>query len=344
MTQSLPLVLGIETSCDETAVGIVSGRKLLSNVIASSVNEHERFGGVVPEIASRAHLEAIWPAIARATNEAKVSLDDLDAIAVTAGPGLVGALLVGVSAANGLALALDKPLYGVNHLASHVAVDLLTHDKRVGPAIALLVSGGHSSILKLDSLAGSYEQLGRTLDDAAGEAFDKIARLLGLGFPGGPLIDSEAKSGRAEIDFPRGMTAAKDQADHRFDFSFSGLKTAVSRYVKATPEYQRANVAASFQEAVVDVLTMKSIDACKESGIETLLIGGGVAANSRLREMAEDRAAKAGLELRIPPASLCTDNGAMVAALGAELLRQGVKTSDLGIAVDSSASVSVISF
>ncbi|MEY2822641.1 MAG: hypothetical protein RLZZ485_277 [Actinomycetota bacterium] len=344
MTQSLPLVLGIETSCDETAVGIVSGRKLLANVIASSVNEHERFGGVVPEIASRAHLEAIWPAIARATNEAKVSLDDLDAIAVTAGPGLVGALLVGVSAANGLALALDKPLYGVNHLASHVAVDLLTHDKTVGPAIALLVSGGHSSILKLDSLAGSYEQLGRTLDDAAGEAFDKIARLLGLGFPGGPLIDSESKSGTAEINFPRGMTAAKDQADHRFDFSFSGLKTAVSRYVKATPEYQRANVAASFQEAAVDVLTMKSIDACKESGIETLLIGGGVAANSRLREMAEDRAARAGLELRIPPASLCTDNGAMVAALGAELLRKGVKPSGLGIAVDSSASVSVISF
>jgi len=344
VTQSQPLVLGIETSCDETAVGIVAGRNLLSNVIASSVDEHERFGGVVPEIASRAHLEAIWPAIERAAREAKISLDDLDAISVTAGPGLVGALLVGVSAANGLALALDKPLYGVNHLASHVAVDLLTHEKPVGPAIALLVSGGHSSILKLESLTGSYEQLGRTLDDAAGEAFDKIARLLGLGFPGGPLIDREAKSGKVAIDFPRGMTAAKDQGDHRFDFSFSGLKTAVSRYLKATPQYLRADVATSFQEAVVDVLTMKSIDACKASGIETLLIGGGVAANSRLRELAGERAKKAGLELRIPPASLCTDNGAMVAALGAQLLSDGVSPSELGIAVDSSASVSTTSW
>ena len=342
--QNQPLVMGIETSCDETAVGVVSGRNLLSNVIASSVDEHERFGGVVPEIASRAHLEAIWPAIERSLNEAKVSLDDLDAIAVTAGPGLVGALLVGVSAANGLALALDKPLYGVNHLASHVAVDLLTHERPVGPAIALLVSGGHSSILKLDSLTGPYQQLGRTLDDAAGEAFDKIARVLGLGFPGGPFIDREAKSGHVNIDFPRGMTAAKDQADHRFDFSFSGLKTAVSRYLKATPEHVRADVAASFQEAVVDVLTKKSIDACKESGIETLLIGGGVAANSRLREIAGERAKKAGLELRIPPASLCTDNGAMVAALGSQMVSDGIAPSELGIAVDSSANVSMISW
>ncbi len=344
MTQNQPLVMGIETSCDETAVGIVSGRNLLSNVIASSVDEHERFGGVVPEIASRAHLEAIWPAIERSLSEAKVSLDDLDAIAVTAGPGLVGALLVGVSAANGLALALDKPLYGVNHLASHVAVDLLTHEKPVGPAIALLVSGGHSSILKLDSLTGPYQQLGRTLDDAAGEAFDKIARVLGLGFPGGPFIDREAKSGHVNIDFPRGMTAAKDQADHRFDFSFSGLKTAVSRYLKATPEHVRADVAASFQEAVVDVLTKKSIDACEESGIETLLIGGGVAANSRLREMADERAKKAGLELRIPPASLCTDNGAMVAALGSQMVSDGIAPSELGIAVDSSVSVTMTSW
>ncbi|MFM8926796.1 MAG: tRNA (adenosine(37)-N6)-threonylcarbamoyltransferase complex transferase subunit TsaD, partial [Rhodoluna sp.] len=218
------------------------------------------------------------------------------------------------------------------------------HEKPVGPAIALLVSGGHSSILKLESLTGSYEQLGRTLDDAAGEAFDKVARLLGLGFPGGPLIDREAKSGKVAIDFPRGMTAAKDQVDHRFDFSFSGLKTAVSRYLKATPQYQRADVATSFQEAVVDVLTMKSIDACKASGIETLLIGGGVAANSRLRELAGERAKKAGLELRIPPAPLCTDNGAMVAALGAQLASDGLPPTELGIAVDSSVSISVISF
>jgi N6-L-threonylcarbamoyladenine synthase len=339
-----PLVLGIETSCDETAVGIVSGRRLLANVVASSVDEHERFGGVVPEIASRAHLEAIWPAIERATSEASVVLEDLDAIAVTAGPGLVGALLVGVSAANGLALALDKPLYGVNHLASHVAVDLLTHEQEFRPSIALLVSGGHSSILKIDSLSTPFTSLGQTLDDAAGEAFDKIARILGLGFPGGPLIDREAKSGKVTIDFPRGMTAAKDQFDHRFDLSFSGLKTAVSRYLKATPEFVRADVAASFQEAVVDVLTMKALDACKEMGIDSLVIGGGVAANSRLREMAKERAKRAGVELRIPPAGLCTDNGAMVAALGARLVSDGIAPSPRGIAADSSAPVSLISW
>ena len=341
---SEPLVLGIETSCDETAVGIVSGRKLLANVIASSVAEHERFGGVVPEIASRAHLEAIWPAIERATEEAKVSLSDLDAIAVTAGPGLVGALLVGVSAANGLALALDKPLYGVNHLASHVAVDLLTHEAEFRPSIALLVSGGHSSILRVDRLSSSFVSLGQTLDDAAGEAFDKIARILGLGFPGGPLIDIEARHGKVTIDFPRGMTAAKDQEDHRFDFSFSGLKTAVSRYLKATPEHVRADVAASFQEAVVDVLTKKALDACRESGIDSLVIGGGVAANSRLREMAMERASMMGVELRIPPAVLCTDNGAMVAALGAQLVFDGVAPSSRGIAVESSAPVSLVAW
>ncbi len=341
---SQPLVLGIETSCDETAVGVVAGRQLLSNVIASSVEEHERFGGVVPEIASRAHLEAIWPAIERATAEAKVSLSDLDAIAVTAGPGLVGALLVGVSAANGLALALDKPLYGVNHLASHVAVDLLTHEKEFRPSIALLVSGGHSSILKVERLSSSFEAMGQTLDDAAGEAFDKIARILGLGFPGGPLIDREAKSGKVNIEFPRGMTAAKDQEDHRFDFSFSGLKTAVSRYLKATPDYLRADVAASFQEAVVDVLTMKALDACKATGIDSLLIGGGVAANSRLREMAKVRAEASGVEVRIPPAILCTDNGAMVAALGAALVADGIAPSPRGIAADSSAPVSLVAW
>lgn len=344
MSTDAPLVLGIETSCDETAVGIVAGRKLLANVVASSVAEHERFGGVVPEIASRAHLEAIWPTIDRALVESKVKLSDLDAISVTAGPGLVGALLVGVSAANALSLALDKPLYGVNHLASHVAVDLLTHEKKFRPSIALLVSGGHSSILKVESLSKSFHSLGRTLDDAAGEAFDKIARILELGFPGGPAIDRESKSGKVSIDFPRGMTAAKDQEDHRFDFSFSGLKTAVSRYLKATPDFVRSDVAASFQEAVVDVLTKKALDACQEFGIDSLLIGGGVAANSRLREIAEERASKVGVELRIPPAKLCTDNGAMVAALGATLVSDGVAPSDLGIAVDSSASVEMIAW
>ncbi|MEN9293070.1 MAG: hypothetical protein RL288_866, partial [Actinomycetota bacterium] len=321
---SEPLVLGIETSCDETAVGIVKGRKLLANVIASSVEEHARFGGVVPEVASRAHLEAMPATIQQALEISGVKLKDVDAIAVTAGPGLVGALLVGVSAANGLALALEKPLYGVNHLASHVAVDLLTHEEEIRPTIALLVSGGHSSILQVSDITSDIKSLGQTIDDAAGEAFDKIARLLQLGFPGGPLIDKEAKSGKVDaINFPRGLTNAKDLAEHEFDFSFSGLKTAVSRYLQATPEFVRADVAASFQEAIVDVLLQKSIKACQQTGIDSLVIAGGVAANSRLRTVAQQRCAKAGIELRTPPPALCTDNGAMVAALGSLAVAAG---------------------
>lgn len=337
-----PLILGIETSCDETAVGIVKGRKLLANVIASSVEEHARFGGVVPEVASRAHLEAMQPTIDKALQDSGIKLKDLDAIAVTAGPGLVGALLVGVSAANALALALNKPLYGVNHLASHVAVDLLTHEKEVKPTIALLVSGGHSSILQVNDITNEIQPLGQTIDDAAGEAFDKIARLLKLGFPGGPLIDKEAKQGDENaIAFPRGLTNPKDLADHEFDFSFSGLKTAVSRYLQATPEYVRADVAASFQEAIVDVLLQKSIKACKQTGIDSLVIAGGVAANSRLRFVAEQRCATAGIELRTPPPSLCTDNGAMVAALGSLAVSAGRPPSALGIEAASSISPAI---
>ena len=237
MKNSGALVLGIETSCDETAVGIVAGRKLLANVISSSVDEHARFGGVVPEIASRAHLEAMPNVIAQALSDAKVSLKDIDAFAVTAGPGLIGALLVGTSSAAGLALALDKPLYGVNHLSAHIAVDSLNSDHKLDPAIALLVSGGHSSILQVNDLTSDVKTLGSTIDDAAGEAFDKIARILELGFPGGPAIDREAKSGNPDaIEFPRGLTLARDLVDHKYDFSFSGLKTAVSRYLAKTPK------------------------------------------------------------------------------------------------------------
>jgi N6-L-threonylcarbamoyladenine synthase len=339
---SQPLVLGIETSCDETAVGIVRGRTLLANVISSSVDEHARFGGVVPEVASRAHLEAMQPAIDRALKESSVTLSDIDAVAVTAGPGLVGALLVGVSAANAIALALDKPLYGVNHIASHVAVDLLTHEKDIRPTIALLVSGGHSSILQVNDITNDITSLGKTVDDAAGEAFDKIARLLKLGFPGGPLIDKDAKSGNEKaINFPRGLTQAKDMAEHEFDFSFSGLKTAVSRFLQATPDFVRADVSASFQEAIVDVLLQKSIKACKETGIDSLVIAGGVAANSRLRVVATERCAAAGIELRTPPPALCTDNGAMVAALGSLAITAGRPASALGIEAASSISPSV---
>ena len=335
---SEPLVLGIETSCDETAVGIVRGRTLLANVISSSVDQHARFGGVVPEIASRAHLESMQAVIAQALTEAKVSLNDLDAIGVTAGPGLIGALLVGTSAASGLALALDKPLYGVNHLSSHLAVDSLSSDATLDPAIGLLVSGGHSSILKVGDLASDVEVLGSTIDDAAGEAFDKIARLLELDFPGGPAIDRLAQSGNpTAIDFPRGLTHSNDQEEHLYDFSFSGLKTAVSRYLQQSPDVVRADLAASFQEAVVDVLLTKAISAAKNFGCESLILAGGVAANSRLRAEAMRRTAEAGIHLRTPPTALCTDNGAMVAALTSLMVASGQAGSPIGFGADSSS-------
>ena len=322
---SEPLVLGIETSCDETAVGIVRGRTLLANVIASSVEEHARFGGVVPEIASRAHLEAMPTVIKNALRAAKVSLNDLDAIGVTAGPGLIGALLVGTSAAHGLALALGKPLYGVNHLSSHLAVDALNQSGPLKPAIGLLVSGGHSSIIQVTDMALGAKVLGSTIDDAAGEAFDKIARVLELDFPGGPAIDRLAVAGNPDaINFPRALQSSD------YNFSFSGLKTAVARYLQQTPDAIKADVAASFQEAIVDVLLNKALRACSESGINALLIAGGVAANSRLRALAANRCQSAGIELRIPPMELCTDNGAMVAAMTSLALSAGVTPSTLG--------------
>jgi N6-L-threonylcarbamoyladenine synthase len=342
-----PLVLGIETSCDETGVGLVRGTTLLVDAIASSVEQHARFGGVVPEVASRAHLEAMVPTVRRACAEAKVELKDVDAIAVTSGPGLSGALMVGVAAAKALALALDKPLYGVNHLAAHVAVDVLEHGPLPEPAIALLVSGGHSSLLFVPDVTYDVQPLGRTIDDAAGEAFDKVARLLGLPFPGGPHIDRAARDGdRLAVTFPRGLTGANDQQDHRFDFSFSGLKTSVARWVErreATGEpVPVADVAASFQEAVVDVLTRKAVAACRENGVKHLLIGGGVAANSRLRAMAGQRCAAAGIELRVPRPGLCTDNGAMVAALGSRLVAAGRAPSQLDLPADSSMPVTLV--
>jgi N6-L-threonylcarbamoyladenine synthase len=344
---SQPLVLGIETSCDETGVGIVRGHTLLADAIASSVDEHARFGGVVPEVASRAHLEAMVPTMQRALDMARITLADVDAIAVTAGPGLAGALLVGVAAAKAYALAAGKPLYGVNHLAAHVAVDTLEHGALPEPAIALLVSGGHSSLLRVDDLASGVTPLGATIDDAAGEAFDKVARLLGMPFPGGPPIDRAAREGDpAGISFPRGLTGPRDLENHRFDFSFSGLKTAVARWVEAR---QRAgepvpvnDVAASFQEAVCDVLAAKAVDACRAHGIDTLVIGGGVAANSRLRAVAGERAAKHGITVRVPRPKLCTDNGAMVAALGSHLVAAGAHPSALDLPADSAMPLTVV--
>ncbi len=339
-----PLVLGIETSCDETGVGLVRGTTLLADAVASSVAEHERFGGVVPEVASRAHLEAMVPMLERACAQAGVRLADVDAVAVTAGPGLVGALLVGDAAAKALALALDRPLYGVNHLAAHVAVDQLEHGPLPEPCLALLVSGGHSSLLRVGDVTADIEALGQTIDDAAGEAFDKVARVLGLPFPGGPYIDRAAREGDpASIDFPRGLTGPRDRERHRFDFSFSGLKTAVARWVEkreqAGEPVPLADVAAAFQEAVVDVLTAKAVDACRQTGVDHLLIGGGVAANSRLRWVAQERCEAAGIRLRVPRPGLCTDNGAMVAALGAELVARGREPSALDHRVDSALPV-----
>ena len=343
-----PLILGIETSCDETGVGIVRGSVLLADAVASSVDEHARFGGVVPEVASRAHLEAMVPTIDRACRDAGISLHDVDAVAVTAGPGLAGALLVGVAAAKSLALALGVPLHGVNHLAAHVAVDTLENGPLPEPCIALLVSGGHSSLLRVGDVTCDIESLGATLDDAAGEAFDKVARVLGLPFPGGPHIDREAASGNpAAIDFPRGLSSARDLERHRYDVSFSGLKTAVARWVEAREAAGEpvpvSDVAASFQEAVVDVLVRKSIAACLDSGIENLVIGGGVAANSRLRTLATDRAAAAGIRVRVPRPGLCTDNGAMVAALGSLMVQRGRAPSDLGFGTDTSMPVTQVS-
>ncbi len=333
---SEPLVLGIETSCDETGVGIVRGHTLLADAVASSVDEHARFGGVVPEVASRAHLEAMVPTIERACETAGIALHDVDAVAVTNGPGLAGALLVGVAAAKAL-----------NHLASHVAVDQLEHGPLPEPCVAMLVSGGHSSLLRVTDVTGQdggVDPMGQTIDDAAGEAFDKVARLLGLPFPGGPYIDKAAREGDSVfIDFPRGLTSRRDLERHRFDFSFSGLKTAVARWVEAKERAGEPvpvkDVAASFQEAVCDVLVRKALDAASSEGIEDLLIGGGVAANSRLRFLAEERAEKLGIRVRVPRPGLCTDNGAMVAALGAEMVARGRTPSSLDLPADSSLPV-----
>ncbi|WP_149084615.1 MULTISPECIES: tRNA (adenosine(37)-N6)-threonylcarbamoyltransferase complex transferase subunit TsaD [Microbacterium] len=353
---SEPLVLGIETSCDETGIGIVRGRTLLSNTIASSMEEHARYGGVVPEVAARAHLEALQPAIDAALAEADVRLADLDAIAVTSGPGLAGALMVGVGAAKGLAVALDKPLYAVNHLVGHIAADILSPDAAAleYPTIALLVSGGHTSLLHVRDLTTDVELLGETVDDAAGEAFDKVARLLSLPYPGGPEIDRAAVGGDPDaIRFPRGLSRASDLAKHRYDFSFSGLKTAVARWVErfeaenagagaGAHDLPIADVAASFREAVVDVLVTKALNACEDLGVPRLLLGGGVIANRRLREVALARAAEAGVAVRIPPLSLCTDNGAMIAALAAELIASGRPASTLGFGADSTLPVTEI--
>jgi N6-L-threonylcarbamoyladenine synthase len=325
-------VLGIETSCDETAVAIVEdGRNIRSNLISSQAHLHERFGGVVPEVASRAHLESINPLIDLALAEASMAFAQVDAVAVTRGPGLVGALLVGLAAAKALALALEVPFIGVNHLEGHIYANILEHGPIGEPFVTFLVSGGHTMLVHVPQ-AHTYEVLGQTLDDAAGEAFDKVARVLGLGFPGGPALDRLARSGNPHaIRFPRAA------ADRGYDFSLSGLKTAVARHVKAErargTETAPEDLAASFQEAVVEVQVDKTIAAARDRGVRKVVLGGGVVANTRLRALMAERAAGDGLELMIPPPELCTDNAAMIACAGYYRLEQGERT-DLEIGAD----------
>lgn len=366
-------IMGIESSCDETGVGIVASTvsadgdaaaggeaaaqlEIVANKVASSMEQHARFGGVVPEIASRAHLEAMQPTMRAALAEARENVPGFrtpDVVAATVGPGLAGALLVGAAAAKAYALAWEVPFYGVNHLGGHVAVGTLDEgvagsttkeagaDSDLSNAIALLVSGGHTQILHVTGVGAPMEELGSTLDDAAGEAYDKVARLLGLGYPGGPVIDRLAAQGNPQaIAFPRGMMR---QQDSRYDFSFSGLKTAVARYVEKAEKEGASlpieDVCASFQEAVVDVLITKALRACEDKDARVMLLGGGVSANRRLREVAAERCGEVGVELKIPQAKLCTDNGVMMAALAARLVAAGEEPSGLATPTDPSLDV-----
>lgn len=341
---SEPLVLGIESTCDETGVALVRGRELLADVTNTSMGEHERFGGIIPEIASRAHLEAFIPTLEQAVAKAGVDLAQIDAIAVAAGPGLVGSLTVGISAAKALALALDKPLYGVNHVLGHLAVDELSSGPFPQRFIGLIVSGGHSNLLLVKDIATDVVELGATLDDAAGEAFDKIGRILGLPYPGGPHVDKLAATGSREaIVFPRGLAAAKDRERHRYNFSFSGLKTAAARmiegYEDAGKEVPAADICAAFSESINDSLTAKALDACERYGCDTLVVGGGFSANSRLRELLEHR--RGDITVRIPPPRFCTDNGAQIAALGSALVRASVAPSSKNFGPDSSLPLNI---
>ncbi len=318
---SEPTVLGIETSCDETAVAVVAGNRVLANVLSSQVDEHARFGGVVPEVAARAHVEAIRPLAHRALREAGVHPADLDAVAATQGPGLVGALVVGFAFGKAMAWALGKPFVGVDHMEGHLFAPRLEHQGYRPPAVVLLASGGHSQVVHARDW-GDYEVLGGTIDDAAGEAFDKLARFLGLGYPGGPVIDQLSDGGDpGTVTFPRAL------ADRPFDFSFSGLKTSVVTWAEQAGDAGElpplADVAASIQEAIVDVLVAKTFNAVDETGVQVVAGGGGVLANRRLRARLREEADRRGVALYVPSPALCTDNGAMIAAAAAFRLAAG---------------------
>jgi len=320
------LILGVETSCDETAAAVVAnGAAVLSSVVSSQIDLHARFGGVVPEIASRAHVELLTPVVAEALVEAAVDDGGADAVAATVGPGLIGSLLVGVSAAKALALVWDVPFIGVNHMEAHLYAALLEQPNVVFPTVVLLVSGGHTLLVEMRD-HGHYRPLGGTIDDAAGEAFDKVARFLGLGYPGGPAIEQAAAGGDPEaVPFPRALL------DQAWDFSFSGLKTAVINHVRKNPDVTTADVAASFQEAVVDVLVTKAAAAATHVGAASLCLGGGVAANTRLRDRTAEVCEQLGLQAVLPSRAMCTDNAAMVAAAAWwRLLSEGPTPLDAG--------------
>ncbi|OGP75017.1 MAG: tRNA (adenosine(37)-N6)-threonylcarbamoyltransferase complex transferase subunit TsaD [Deltaproteobacteria bacterium RBG_16_49_23] len=322
-------VLAIETSCDDTGAAVVlNGRKILSNVVSSQISVHQKYGGVVPELASRKHIEAIVPMVNEALERAGVSLKEIDGIAVTQGPGLVGSLLVGLSFAKSLSFASGAPLIGVNHIEAHLSAIFLEEKAPRFPFIGLVVSGGHTSLFRVDGF-GKYIRLGQTRDDAAGEAFDKVAKLLGLGYPGGPIIDELSMTGNPKaIRFPR-ASLGKDS----FDFSFSGVKTAVVNFVKAHPappggfpEEMVRNIVSSFQEAVVDVLVKKTFQAAQHQGLKRVVLSGGVAANRVLRQRMEEEASKQKIRVHIPSPAFCTDNAAMVGVVGYEYLKRGVRS------------------
>jgi N6-L-threonylcarbamoyladenine synthase len=345
---SEPIVLGIESTCDETAAAVVQGRTLISNVVASSMEEHARYGGVIPEIASRAHAEAFVPVVSKALADANMDLSDIDAIAVSSGPGLSGCLAVGVSGAKALAWAANKPIYGINHVIGHIAVTQLQFGSFPKDTLALIVSGGHTSLLHVEDVARHIDVVGTTLDDAAGECFDKVARLLGFPYPGGPHIDKHARQGDPHsIKVPQGLTKGKAGKEHPYDFSFSGVKTAVARWVES---YQAAgrdipvdDVCASLADSVAGVLVDKAMHGCEEYGSKTLVVGGGFTANSQLRDKLLDGGKRHGVEVRIPDFKLCTDNGAMVAMLGVNLVEAGVRPSSPDFPIDSAMPMNVVS-
>jgi len=323
------LILAIETSCDDTGAAVLlNGREILSNVVSSQVSVHQKYGGVVPELASRKHIESIVPIVTEALETAKVTLKEIDGIAVTQGPGLVGSLLVGLSFAKSIAFARGLPFIGVNHIEAHLSAIFLEGNPPKFPFIGLVVSGGHTSLFCVDGF-GKYKRLGQTRDDAAGEAFDKVAKLLGLGYPGGPIIDELSKTGDPKaIRFPRPVLSKNS-----LDFSFSGLKTAVVNYVKAHPEPPGGypeniikDIVSSFQEAVVEVLLKKTLQAAQHHGLKRIVLSGGVAANQRLRERMKEEALQQKLKVYLPSPSFCTDNAAMVGVVGYEYLKQGIRS------------------